>query len=140
MILHCNFEELRALRQGAYVLLERGEDDGSVVAAPPARRAEVEELLPRLEGDLSIETLAEQRAVAGALSAIVECLREDMEAEVVARYPAQENAIEAYFDFAHSLSVLARAREMGAEMEDLIELVMGEPADESVARSFVFPD
>lgn len=141
MILHCNYEELRALRQGAHVLLgrDRGEER-SRVAAPPEGSDDVERLLPRLEGDLDIETLDEQRTVAAGLRAIVGCLREDMESAVVTRHPAHESAIEAYFDYAHALSVLHRAEEMGEEMEALIELVTGDAADDDTARTFVFPD
>lgn len=140
MIVHCNFEELRALRQGAHVVLEGTGAWSAAVAAPSAERAEVERLLPRLEGDLTIETLEEQRAVAGAMETIVATLRREMESVVVATHPGQEAAVEAYFDFAHALSVLDRVREMGEEMEALIELVTGEPPTPEVARTFVFPD
>jgi len=138
---HCNYEELRALRQGARVLLRAaGDEEGPSVAAPPEGVDDVERLLPRLDGDLDIDTLNEQRAVAAALRAIVERLRSDMEATVIASHPAHETAIEAYFDYAHALSVLGRAEEMGAEMEALIEVVTGQAATEEVARTFVFPD
>ena len=62
MILHCNFEELGALKQGGHAFLGEGSGEGSSVAAPPEGRAEVEALLPRLSGDLTIQTLSEQRA------------------------------------------------------------------------------
>lgn len=141
MILHCNYEELRALRQGAHVLLEHGgQEAGSSVAAPPEDVGDVERLLPRLDGDLGIETLDEQRAVAAALRAIVASLRTNMEEAVVASHPGHETAVEAYFDYAHALSVLERAEEMGAEMEALIEVVTGSVATDGVARTFVFPD
>lgn len=140
MIVHCNFEELRALRQGAQAVLEGTGASGPPVAAPSAERARVERLLPRLEGDLTIETLAEQRSVAGAMETILAALRRQMESAVVATHPGQEAAVEAYFEFAHALSVLHRVREMGEEMEALIELVTGKPPTPEVARSFQFPD
>lgn len=141
MILRCNYEELRALRQGAHACLAEGSgDERSPVAAPPANLADVEELLPRLEGDLNIETLEEQRTVAAALRTIVEGLRAEMDAAVLASHPGHESAVEAYFDYAHALSVLGRAEEMGDEMEALIEVVTGERASDDVAESFLFPD
>lgn len=140
MILYCNYEELRALKEGARMVLSDTGGEDSPVAAPPAGRAEVQRVLPRLEGDLTIETLAEQRTVAVALETIVEVLRVEMETAVVSNHPGQETAVEAYFDFGHALSVLSRVREMGSEMEAVIELVTGEEPTEEAARSFEFPD
>ena len=141
MILQCNYEELRALKQGARVFLGGGEEaDTCAVAAPPEERARVEALLPRLEGDVGVPTLAEQIALETAVEAVVGCLRAEMEAHVVATHPADEVAVAAYFDFAHALAVLGRLREMGSEMRALIEVVTGAPATEHVADVFRFPD
>ena len=63
VILYCNYEELAALKAGARVVLEREPPAGGPVLAPPETRAHVEALLPRLEGDLSVSTLAELRVV-----------------------------------------------------------------------------
>ena len=141
MILYCNYEELRALRHGARAFL--GDEVGescAPVAAPPQARAEVEALVPRLAGDMGIHTLVEQQGVRAGVAFIVECLRAEMEAMVVDTHPAHEGAVAAYFDFAHALSVRDRLDEMGHEMVALIELVTGSPADETTARTFVFPD
>lgn len=140
MILRCNFEELRALKEGARMVLEGEGGRGASVAAPPEGRTEVERLLPRLDGDLTIETLAEQRAVASALETIVGALRAEMEETVVAHHPAEDAAVEAYFAFSHALTVFSRVREMGQEMEALIEVVTGDEPGEEIARTFVFPD
>ena len=110
------------------------------MAAPPAARAEVGALEERLVGDLSVDTLAEQRALASAVSAIVECLRVEMETLVGETHPAHEGAVAAYFDYAHSLSVLQRLREIGGEMEAMIEVMTGRPADVGAATGFHFPD
>lgn len=141
MILYCNYEELRALEHGARAVLgtEIGESCAPV-AAPTRARAEVEALVPRLAGDLGIQTLSELRVVRSGVAFIVACLRSEMEAHVVATHPADEVAVAAYFDFAHALSVQDRLDEMAHEMEALIELVTGSPADEASARTFVFPD
>lgn len=140
MILQCNFEELRALRQGADVVLRPGTPEPCVVAAPPAERAQVEALVPLLEGDVSIGTLAEQREVEGAVRAILVCLKAEMDAAVVAEHPASEPAVAAYFDYAHALGVLTRLEDMGDHMEALIEIVTGAAPNDALAASFAFPD
>lgn len=142
MILHCTYEELEALRWGARSLLgEEGGAPGGSVAAPPAALADVERLVPRLSGDFSVDTLAEQRELARAVRAIVARLRSLMELRIAALHPAAEGAVQAYFDFAHAFAVLDRLREMGEEMEAILDVVDEDPADdEDAAESFVFPD
>jgi hypothetical protein len=140
VILQFNYEELTALKAGARSFLGRDEESDSRVLAPPAERVRVEALLPRLEGDVSVPTLAELRAVRSAVDAIVECLRVEMESVVVATHAADEQAVAAYFDFAHALTVAHRLDEMASEMEAMIELVTGEPSTSATSRSFHFPD
>jgi hypothetical protein len=140
VILYLSYEEVQALRQGARSFLSEGAGGPCAVAAPPGARAEVAALEERLVGDLDVATLAQQRVVATAVSAIVECLRIEMETAVGETHPAHEGAVAAYFDYAHALSVLSRLREMGSEMEALIEVVTGRPADAAAAASFQFPD
>lgn len=140
MILDVNYEELQALKAGADSVLADGEPTGVAVAAPPEERALVEALVPVLEGDLAIDTLARQREVETAIRAITERLRVDMDSRVLEYHPAHEGAVAAYFDYAHSRSVLHRVEELGAHMEALVELVTGAPATDEVARTFAFPD
>ena len=140
MILRCNFEELGALRSGATALLGGSPGERAPVAAPPEGFEEVMALLPRLEGDLTVETLAEQREVLKAVSAIVERLKEEMDASVLATHPAGEVAVASYFLYAHALSVLNRVTELGQEMEALIEVVTGAPPTPETVASFRFPD
>jgi hypothetical protein len=140
VILHFNYEELTALKAGAQVFLARQEPVYAGVLAPPESRTRVEALLPRLEGDISLSTLEELRSVRGAVEAIVECLRVEMEAIVVATHAADEGAVSAYFDFAHGFTVQHRIGEMAEEMEALIELVTGVRPTEEAARDFYFPD
>mgnify|MGYP006278270209 CR=1 FL=1 len=139
MILHCNFEELGALRKGAETLLAEGGGQRGSVAAPPEGREEAEALLPRLSGDLTIETLAEQRRVLRAVEAIVTLLKEEMDEAVIETHPAGEVAVSSYFLYAHALSVLVRVEDMGTEMAALIELVTGVPPTPDVAETFRFP-
>ena len=140
MILTCNFEELGALRLGARAFLGEIPREGAHVVAPPEGQEEVEDLLPRLSGDLTIETLAEQRFVLKAVSAIVTFLKVEMDLFIMSAHPADESAVSSYFHYAHALAVQARLAEMGQEMEALIEIVTGEPATPEVAATFRFPD
>lgn len=140
MILHCNYEELQALRAGGQAFLDGEAEGGAYVLAPPESRARVEALLPRLAGELSVPSLAEAHDLGTALDTIVAHLRAEMEAVVMATHAADEGAVAAYFDFAHALSVSHRLDEMVTEMEALVELVTGEPADEDAALTFRFPD
>lgn len=140
MILHVNYEEVRALRSGARTLLGREPAAASPVLAPPETLACVQELERRLGGDLSLGTLEEVRDVEVAVGTIVEHLRAEMEAAVLATHAAGEEAVAAYFDFAHALTVSDRVEQISDEMGALIELVTGHPPDAETVRSFRFPD
>ncbi len=140
VIVHCNFEELTALKAGAHQVLDGYAPEHGMVAAPPEEREQVAALMPRLGGDFSVTTVAEQRSLLHAVAIIVGILRIEMESLVAANHPADEFAVSAYFDFAHAFSVQARLYEVGLEMEALVELVTGGPVTEELARDFVFPD
>lgn len=141
MILHFNYEEIQALTAGVRAYLgEASAPERSAVLAPSESRARVEALLPRLVGDFSLDTLEELRAVHGAVATVVELLRVQMESAVLATHAADEDAVAAYFDFAHGLTVLHRIEEMSEEMEAMIELVTGDSPSAEAARTFRFPD
>jgi hypothetical protein len=140
MILQLNFEEIRALRSGGQSLLGEGAEASAPVLAPPESRARIESLLPRLDGDLSLSTLAEVQAVGVAVDAIAEYLRVEMESAVLATHAAAEDAVAAYFDFAHALTVAHRLNDLAQEMEAVVELVTGRPVTEDARRTFRFPD
>jgi hypothetical protein len=140
VILHCNYEEIQALRAGGHSFLEGEAGGAPCVLAPAESRSRVEALLPQLVGDLDVPSLAEARDLRMALDDIVEQLRAEMEAVVVATHAADEGAVAAYFDFAHALSVSHRLEHLVEEMEALVELVTGEPADDEAALTFRFPD
>ena len=139
MIVHCNFEELTALKAGARQVLEGYAPDHGAIAAPPEKRQQVAALMPRLGGDFSVTTLAEQRSLLHGVSIIVELLRVEMESTVATYHPAHEVAVAAYFDFAHAFSVQTWLYEVGSEMEALVELVTGGPVTDELARDFAFP-
>ena len=140
MILYISYEEARALQHGARSFLGDETQDMCSVAAPPAARAEISALVERPAGDLDVDTLAEQRSLTLALSSVVDCLRVDMEALVGNTHPAHEGAVEAYFHYAHALSVLQRMQEMGSEMEAMIEVMTDLPVDGVAEASFHFPN
>lgn len=140
MYLHCNFEELTALASTAErVLVAHGSGELSV-AAPSRALADLEALAPRLAGEISIPTLHAQRSVQRALELALEESRVRMDNMILELHPAAEDAIAAYFEYAHILAVLERIARMGAEMTMLIEVMTGRPVDDEIARTFSFPD
>lgn len=141
MILQCNFEEIRALAAGAeLVFAHEPTGESSAVAAPAEAATQIEQLLPRLTGDISIHTLADQQQVRAAVAAICGTLHERLEARVLEYHPAHEEAVAYYFDYAHSRTVLHRLDSIGAEMNAMIELMTGAPATAESARAITFAD
>ncbi|HEX7088991.1 MAG TPA: hypothetical protein VF192_02575 [Longimicrobiales bacterium] len=139
MILRCSFEELSALTAGAGRVLDAYATDGRV-SAPAEVAATLETLLPELTGDLSIGTLEQQQRLERALEAVLEDVKRRMDELIIEQHPAAEDAVAAYFEYAHVLTVLDRLRKMGMEMQAIIELTTGRPADEEMARTVTFPD
>ena len=140
MILHLNFEELTSLRVGVESVLEYAEMVGIPGSALNEQLLSVEALHSRLSGDLSLETLEDLAMVKAAVSTIVARLRVDMETCVLSAHPADTEAVEAYFDYAHCLSVAHRIKMKEAEMEGLIELVTASPVTPEAVQTFDFPD
>ena len=139
MILHCNFEELAALTAAATRALERSAVPHGVMA-PAQPLEELEALLPRLVGDITIESLAAHERIRRAVRALTDELRERMDATVLEQHPAAEDAVLAYFDYAHALSVLQRTDALGREMIALVEVLTGEPPASERAQRFTFPE
>ena len=140
MILHCTFEELAALSAGAERVLAEAGDASVAVAAPPEVVANLEALGPRLIGDLTINTLAESRSIARAVAYVLSDLKARMDGFILNEHPASERTVQAYFEYAHVLSVEDRLRRIGDQMAALIELMTGAPPDDHSARTFAFPD
>jgi hypothetical protein len=138
MILTCNYEEITAVRNGALAFLdEKAAGDRSVDGLT---RSAVEALVDRLGASVSLRTLSEQQELEEALAPVVEYLRAEVDLRVLLAHPAAEESVVAYFDFAHALSVLGRVREIGEEMEALVEVMTGNAPDECSLDAFVFPD
>lgn len=140
MILHCTFEELSAVSAGAERVLAEAGSGTTLVVAPPEVVADVEALLPRLNGDLSLTTLAEQQSIARAVTYIVAELKQRMDASVLDEHAASEFAVGAYFDYAHALTVQDRVVRLGAEMSAIIEVMTGRAPTAETTRTFEFPD
>jgi hypothetical protein len=140
VILHCTFEELSALAAGTERVLSESDVAPVIVAAPPHIVADLEALSPRLTGDLSVTTLAEQRAIARATAYILADLKHRMDATIVAEHPASEATVQAYFEYAHVLAFEDRLRRVGDQMTAIIELTTGAPPTEETARTVSFTD
>jgi hypothetical protein len=139
MILHCNFEELRALASAGEAVVTAAEAASPAsVQAPAEGVAKVEMLLPRLTGDFSIDTLDEQRRVRHAVAVIVDDLKARMDQKIVEFNPAHEEAVTLYFDYGHSRTVLHRLDYMGSEMEGIVDLITG--GHPELGGSITFPD
>ena len=139
MILHCNFEELRALASAGESVVSSAEAaSAGAVQAPAEGVARVEMLLPRLTGDFSIDTLDDQRRVRHAVSVIVNDLHSRLDQTIIEFNPAHEEAVTLYFDYGHSRSVLHRLDLIGAEMEAMVDLITGGRPD--LGGSITFPD
>jgi hypothetical protein len=114
------------------MIVADGQGQIGTVAAPESL-VMVEQLLPRLTGDFSIDTLQDQRRVQKAVHFIVSDLHRRMDERIIQTHPADEEAVSLYFEYGHSRSVLHRLDLMGAEMEAIVELIGGSPAS-------AFPD
>jgi hypothetical protein len=140
MILYCNFEEVTALAAASARALDRAGAGHHPIVAPPELIADLELLAARANGDISITTLDEQRALFRAVDHLLDEARGTMDDAVLEMHAADENAVAAYFEYAHLLAVFARVKRMGDEMRAVIELLTGEPPSAESQREFTFPD
>ena len=138
MIVSLDYEELSSLRDGAELALEPAPQGGAVAAAT-AEQACLE-ALRTAEGDLSLTTLAEQQEAQRAIGRILMAARERMDVLVLAQYVGSDDAVNAYFDYAHVLTVLERVRVVGRRMSAIIELVTGHPPTSESSVDVTFPD
>jgi hypothetical protein len=138
LILYCTFEELAASSAGGHRLLDQASAGDHPVIAPPEAHVDLDFMLPQLTGDIDVPTLHDQRRLRRALAYLVADLYLRMDALIIDQHPAAEDTVLAYFDYAHVRGMLDRVERMGAEMEAIIELATGAPADDAVARSFSF--
>jgi hypothetical protein len=138
VILHCNFEELSALSAAIERALDNAGAGAHPVVAPPRAIADLEALHPRLASEIPITTLAEHASLRRALDHVMDELRTRLDATVLEQHAAAEDAVLAYFDFAHTLTVQQRLDRIGVEMAALVEVITGQPASSDVAQRFSF--
>lgn len=133
MILRCTFEELSAVKAAAARVIGGAGSGG--IAAPPDVIADVEALLGRMDGDVSVRTLADVRGIARTTEFILEETRSRTDDFILAQHPAAEDAVTSYFEYAYILTFMDRVRRLDAEMCALIELMTGEaPTDDAAVR------
>ncbi|MFW5946913.1 MAG: hypothetical protein ACOCUW_00360 [Gemmatimonadota bacterium] len=127
MILQLNYEEGTALTAAAERIRDRA---GCSPASPLAE--EMEPLVHRLpvHGEVSVSSLPEQRALLNAVDIVLIHLRRRMDRIVVEQYVGAEDAVSAYFDYAHVLTVRSRLRALGREMAALAEVMAGTSDDD----------
>lgn len=124
MILELTYEEMTALNSAAERMRSAG---GGGVAAPPEVLAVLDERAP-LHGDVSVDTLREQRRLLAALDAILDHLHHRMDALVLEQYVGSDDAVNAYFDYANVLTARARLDALGHEMRAVAEIINGDDA------------
>lgn len=140
MILYLSFEELTALSAEAERVLDASAAAGHGIAAPPRLLAEVEQFAQLLIGDVAVSTLEQQRTMRRVVTHLLDGCRVRMDSLVLEQHPAAENAVAAYFDYAHVLSASDRLDRLGAEMEALLQVMTGEDPDSDAGRRFSFPE
>lgn len=141
MILHCDFEELQALKGGAELVLDSRDVQWTTAhEAEPDVIAEVTRLHEVIGGALSVPSLAEMDSLMEAVELITDTLHDQLRATILDFEPSHEAAIALYFDWARSQGVLHRLSEMAAEMTALIELMTGASPTAETAASVTFPD
>jgi hypothetical protein len=116
MICPCNFEELQALTAGASSLLEHRRGSQARL---------IQELLDQLDGDLDLPSAEAGERTLSGVSAVVQHLREGLDDVILATHPAAEESVDAYFNYAHALTVQHRLEVLEEERRALESLMKG---------------
>lgn len=119
MILELSYEEVTALNSAAERM--RGAGRGGV-AAPPEAIAALDERLP-LRGDIAVDTPAEQTRLLRAMDAVLDHLKQRMDALVLEQYVGADDPVNAYFDYANVLTARHRLHRIGLRMEAVHEVI-----------------
>jgi hypothetical protein len=140
VILYLSFEELTALGSSAEQVLVANAASGHGIAAPPQLIAEVEQFSQRLDGDLTVSTLDEQRTMQQVIRHLLAGSLARMDEAIVLQHAAAETAVAAYFEYAHVLGVHNRLQAIGDEMAAIVQLMTGNDPDSESGRRFSFPE
>ena len=119
MILELSYEEVTALNSAAERMRGAG---GGGVAAPPEAIAALDERLP-LQGDIAVDTPAEQTRLLRALDAVLDHLKQRMDALVLEQYVGADDPVNAYFDYANVLTARQRLHRIGLRMKAVHEVI-----------------
>ncbi|HSH45750.1 MAG TPA: hypothetical protein VK966_07835 [Longimicrobiales bacterium] len=137
MILRISYEEATAVNSAAERVLSSA--GGVAVLAPPEVMESLEVLLP-IPGDISVNTLARQERLLGAVEYVLDHLKRRMDAFILEQYVGSDDSVNAYFDYANVLTVREKLVHAGREMRAMIEVMTGESPDPDTARTIEFPD
>ena len=119
MILELSYEEVTALNSAAERMRGAG---GGGVAAPPEAIAALDERLP-LQGDIAVDTPAEQARLLRAMDAVLDHLKQRMDALVLEQYVGADDPVNAYFDYANVLTARHRLHRIGLRMKAVHEVI-----------------
>lgn len=120
MILELTFEEVTALNSAAERM--RGSSAGGV-AAPPEAIAALDERLP-LEGDIAVDSAAEQARLLRAVDAVLAHLRNRMDTLILEQYVGADDPVNAYFDYANVLTARHRLVRIGDRLRAVDRVIM----------------
>jgi len=140
VILRLRYEDLDALSSSAERVLLADSAGGHGVAAPPQLLDEVEQFAERLDGDITVSSLQEQRSLQLVLKHLLDASRAEMDEAIILQHAAAESAVAAYFEYAYVLGVNHRVQAMGEEMAAIVHLMTGDDPDSETGRRFSFPE
>lgn len=140
MILYLSFEELAALGSCAERVLLANMVSGHGIAAPPQLVADVEQFSHRLTGDITIDTLEDQRTLHLVVKHLLDRSHAAMDEAVILQHAAAESAVAGYFEYAHVLTVSRRLQAIGEEMAAIVQVMTGDDPDSESGRRFSFPE
>lgn len=124
MILELTYEEITALNSAAERI--RGARGGGV-AAPPEAIAALDERMP-LSGDITVDSAGEQERLLKAMDAVLDHLRQRMDALILEQYVGADDPVNAYFDYANVYTARHRLDLIGRQLRAVADVIQGSDA------------
>ncbi|MDX1674512.1 MAG: hypothetical protein R3314_06960 [Longimicrobiales bacterium] len=125
MILELTYEEVTALNSAAERMRAGGYGG---VAAPPEAIAALDERLP-LEGDIAVDSAAEQARLLQAMDVVLDHLKERMDALILEQYVGADDPVNAYFDYANVLTARHRLVQIGTQLRAVDRIIRDSEPD-----------
>lgn len=119
MILELTYEEITALNSAAERI--RGASGGGV-AAPPEAIAALDERMP-LRGDIAVDSADEQERLLKAVDAVLDHLRQRMDALILEQYVGADDPVNAYFDYANVYTARHRLDLIGRQLRAVADVL-----------------